>query len=116
MSWKNRILFGDTTDADYVAFFDESGCADERDKSSRGFVLSCVIIKDNVLSKLNNQFTDIKNSFWENGENLIKLARLFDVTTNDILGLENEDGTKIHISNNFNNNGKINFNLNIFWR
>ena len=50
--------------------------------------------------------------FWESGarqptaEAIIILANFFNVSTDYLLGLENEDGTKIHISNSFNNNNK----------
>ena len=54
--------------------------------------------------------------FWEKGEKqptaeaIISLAVFFNVSTDYLLGLEDENGTKIHISNSFNNNnGNINF-------
>lgn len=45
------------------------------------------------------------NIFW-----LCKIAKFFNVTTDYLLGLEDEDGSKIEIHNSFNNNsGSINF-------
>ena len=53
---------------------------------------------------------------WEQGyrepdlRELTELAFFFNVTTDYLLGLENEDGSKIKITNSFNNNkGQINF-------
>lgn len=52
---------------------------------------------------------------WETGDRepdyntLIKIALFFDVTTDYLLGLEDESGAKYsHSFNNFNNNGTIN--------
>lgn len=55
-------------------------------------------------------------SEWEKGkieptaDALLAIADYFNVSVDYLLGRENIDGTKVHISNSFNNNnGKINF-------
>jgi transcriptional regulator with XRE-family HTH domain len=51
--------------------------------------------------------------FWESGERkpasdaIIALALFFDVSSDYLLGLENEDGSRVRVSNSFNNSGTI---------
>ncbi len=53
----------------------------------------------------------IRGNTTPNADYIIKIALYFNVTTDYLLGLENEDGSKnISINNSFNNNnGTINF-------
>ena len=71
---------------------------------TQSYVANCLGINQNNVSDWENDKTRPEY------ENLAKLSKLYDTTTDYILGIENEDGTK-NIINSFNNSNINNSNI-----
>ncbi len=76
--------------------------------------IECGLTQRNVYSKLNvsaNCYASYEQGRTEpNIEMLKQLCRIFNVSSDYLIGLEDEHGNKIQITNSFNNNsGKIDF-------